>query len=180
LGEGLLDQEFKPVGREFGEGKAGEDRFAALLRKMAQVEEKKLNALHSKVLADDEAYITLLCDKEDSHIKDALMSNQKFANLLEEFGVDPPMKISQTTGKETYAFAKTDKGLQDLREHPDSTVQALVEARLGNKTTIEETRTERMIGIATRGVFPVPLKYSGAIRCPCGGEGHRPLRRGTT
>ena len=143
-------------------------KFSALLRlrelrKMAQVEEKKLNALHSKVLAGDEAYITLLCDKEDGHIKDALMSNPKFAELLAEFGVDIPMKISLTTGKEAYAFAKTDKGLQDLREHPDPTVQALVEARLGNKTTIEETRTERMIGIAKRGVFPVPLKYSGAI-----------------
>jgi DNA polymerase len=37
-----------------------------------------------------------------------------------------------------------------------------VAARLGNKTTLEETRTQRFIGMADRGKFPVPLRYYGA------------------
>lgn len=95
-------------------------------------------------------------DKKD------LMSNAKFASLLEELGVTPPKKISPTTGKETYAFAKTDPGLKALEDHEDDRVQALVAARLGNKSTLEETRTERFIQIAERGKFPVPIKYYAA------------------
>lgn len=94
--------------------------------------------------------------------KDVLMSNQKFAEALRELGVEPPMKISPTTGKEAYAFAKTDEAFKALEEHPDPDVQALVAARLGTKTTIEETRTERFIDMASRGEFPVPLRYYGA------------------
>lgn len=94
--------------------------------------------------------------------KDLLMSNPKFAELLKAFGVEPPMKVSHTTGKETYAFAKTDEEFKALLEHEDPRVQVLTAARLGNKSTIEETRTEQFIGIANRGVLPVPLKYAGA------------------
>jgi DNA polymerase len=37
-----------------------------------------------------------------------------------------------------------------------------VAARLGTKSTLEETRTERFIGIAKRGSLPVPLSYYAA------------------
>jgi len=93
---------------------------------------------------------------------DSLMSNPKFAELLKGLGVEPPMKISPTTGKETLALAKSDEGFKALADHPDDRVQALVAARLGNKTTLEETRTERMLGIAKRGAMPVPLSYYAA------------------
>lgn len=96
------------------------------------------------------------------HARDILMSNPKFAQALRSLGVEPPMKVSPTTGKQTYAFSKTDEGLKELQEHEDLRVQALVAARLGVKTTIEETRTERFIDMARRGAFPVPLKYYGA------------------
>lgn len=95
--------------------------------------------------------------------KDNLMSNPKFAALLIERGVTPPMKKSPMTGKETYAFAKTDEEFQTLAEHVDPEVQALVAARLGTKSTIEETRTESLIAIAERSpLLPIPLKYYGA------------------
>ena len=95
--------------------------------------------------------------------KSEIMSNPKFAKLLEDYGVEVPMKLSLRTGKMTYAFAKTDDGLKDLLEHPSLVVQALVAARLGVKSTIEETRTERFIGIANRmGRLPIPLNYYGA------------------
>jgi len=86
-----------------------------------------------------------------SATKDELMSNDKFAQLLSELGVDPPHKISPTTNREAWAFAKTDEDFKALANHPDDRVQALVAARHGNKTTFEETRTQRFIDIAKRG-----------------------------
>ena len=70
----------------------------------------------------------------------------------------PPMKTSPTTGKETFAFAKSDEAFKALLEHEDVRVQALVNARLGNKSTLEETRTQRFIDIAKRGLLPVPVR----------------------
>lgn len=96
--------------------------------------------------------------------KDQLMSNVKFAEALRSLNVEPPTKISPATGKETFAFSKTDEGFQALTEHEDPRVQALVAGRLGNKSTIEETRTENFIGIANRGLLAVPLKYCGAVK----------------
>ena len=101
--------------------------------------------------------------------KDDLMSNPKFAGILESFGVSPPMKVSPTTGKAAFAFAKTDPGMKALLEHPDERVQAVVAARMGVKSTLEETRTLRFIDIADRGAFPVPLKYSAARTHRLGG-----------
>ena len=95
-------------------------------------------------------------DKKD------LMSNPKFAELLKGVGVIPPMKTSPTTGKETYAFAKSDEAFKALLEHEDVRVQALVNARLGNKSTLEETRTQRFIDISKRGLLPVPVRYYAA------------------
>ena len=100
-----------------------------------------------------------------------LMSNQQFAELLEACGVTPPTKVSPTTGRQTFAFAKTDEEFKALLEHPDMRVQTLVAARLGVKSTIEETRTERLVEIAKRGKLPVPLKYCGAKTKRWSGEG---------
>ena len=94
--------------------------------------------------------------------RDLLMSNDKFADLLRSLKVDPPMKTSPKTGKQSYAFAKTDEEFKALAEHEDFRVQTLVGARLGNKSTLEETRTQRFIDIANRGRLPIPLKYYGA------------------
>ena len=99
---------------------------------------------------------------ESGITKDELMSNNKFASALEDLGVNPPKKISPTTGKETYAFAKSDEAFRALEDHPDLRVQALVAARIGLKSTLEETRTERFIGIGTRGMLPVPIRYYAA------------------
>jgi len=94
--------------------------------------------------------------------KETLMSNPKFADALKVLGVEPPTKVSATTGKETYAFAKTDEGFKSLITHENPNVRALVNARLGLKSTLEETRTERFIDIQKRGLFPAPTKYYAA------------------
>ena len=93
---------------------------------------------------------------------DTLMSNNKFADWLRSRGVEPPMKISPTTGREALAFSKTDKDFLALQDHEDVIIQTAVAARLGVKSTLEETRTERFIGIGSRGRLPVPLKYYAA------------------
>ena len=102
--------------------------------------------------------------------KDILMSNPKFAEVLTTFGVVPPMKISPANGKQTFAFSKTDEEFKALLEHPIPQVQGLVAARLGVKSTIEETRTERFLGIAERGALPVPLRYYAAHTGRWGGD----------
>jgi DNA polymerase I-like protein with 3'-5' exonuclease and polymerase domains len=117
-----------------------------LVRHLAEVRAKKEDLLNSVAV-----------DKE------TLMSNPKFAAILESMKIKVPMKESPTTGLQTYALAKTDEGFKALLEHEDPYVQALAAARIGNKSTIEETRTETFINIANRGKLPVPLKYSGAV-----------------
>jgi DNA polymerase len=121
---------------------------------------------HLEGVRERKAELFAACEA-DSEI---LNSNPKFADLLRSLGVEPPMKISPTTGKETYAFAKTDEGLKELLEHEDERVQAVVAARLGTKSTLEETRTERFIGIAKRGALPVPLSYYAAHTGRWGGS----------
>ena len=102
--------------------------------------------------------------------KDDLMSNPKLAAVLQSLGVTPPTKISTTTGKETYAFAKNDEEFKALLEHNNVLVQSIVAARLGVKSTLEETRTERFIGISSRGTMPVPLRYYAAHTGRWGGD----------
>lgn len=104
--------------------------------------------------------------------KDSLMSNDSFAEKLRALGIDPPTKTSLTTGKQIYAFAKTDFAMLELAEHDDPDVQALIAARMGHKSTLEETRTERFIKISNlqwpgrdpsaAPLMPLPLRYSGA------------------
>jgi DNA polymerase len=117
-----------------------------LVRHLAEVRAKKEELLNSVAV-----------DKE------TLMSNPKFAAILESMKIKVPMKESPATGNQTYALAKTDEGFKALLEHEDPYVQALAAARVGNKSTIEETRTETFINIANRGKLPVPLKYAGAV-----------------
>lgn len=105
----------------------------------------------------------LECETEED-VRKKLASNKQFAELLEELGVVVPMKESPTTGKQTYALAKTDAGLINLQNHKDTFIQELCRVRLGTKSTIEETRIERFIDIGSRnkGLLPIPLKYYGA------------------
>jgi DNA polymerase len=138
--------------RMFTEPKLTLDK-TALTDHLADVQAKK-EALMSK----------LNYDKAD------LMSNPKLADLLEFHGVVVPMKVSPANGKQTYAFAKSDEAFKELLEHENIQVQAIVAARLGVKSTLEETRTERFINIADRGTLPIPLRYYAAHTGRWGGD----------
>lgn len=92
-----------------------------------------------------------------------IASNESFAQLLREAGITPPTKISPTTRKQVYAFAKTDLDFTALLEHPDVRVHDLVNARLAVKSTIGETRAGRFLEAGKNGwSLPVLLNYYGA------------------
>ena len=93
-------------------------------------------------------------------------------------GVDVPRKISKTTGKATWALAKTDKEFKELEEHEDPRVQAIVAARLGHQSTLEESRSaalhddrsDRLAVHRHEGQCPDALRYSGAHTHRLSGE----------
>lgn len=102
-----------------------------------------------------------------------LMSSAKFKLQLESLGVAVEMKMSPT-GRLVPAFAKTDEFMEELKNHEDARVQVLAAARLGLKSTIEETRAAKMARIAglqwwsyrdgnprlySGGTMPIPLGY---------------------
>ena len=126
-------------------------------------------AVLSKHLTNVQAKKALLMEAVSTDKSD-LMSNPKLAELLQSLGVNPPTKVSIRTGKETWAFGKTDEGFKALLDHSDPRVQAIVAARLGVKSTLEETRTERFLEISTRGALPVPLRYYAAHTGRWGGD----------
>jgi DNA polymerase len=129
---------------------------ALLVSRLEEIKEEKTSLLNGL------KGILQVGDEEEVRAK--LASNPQFAAILKEFGVDPPMKISPATGKETFALAKNDEGFIELLEHEDPDVQQLCAVRLGTKSTIEESRIERFIGVGerNRGLLPIPLKYYGA------------------
>ena len=129
----------------------------AIATHLADVQRNKLELLAS----------AMLCGAQNG--KGDLMSNERFAELLRGVNCEPPKKISPVTGKWAYAFAKTDKEFIALEEHPDPAVQVLVAARTGHKSTLEESRSQRLLNIANltwRGnqqkLMPIPLRYGGA------------------
>ena len=129
--------------------------------------------------------MTALGVKCEADLKKKLMSNDKFAELLREYGVTPPTKVSPVTGKETWAFAKIDEEFTNLMEGGgnDSIIATMVATRLESKSTILESRTEAFAEIAQRGAYPFSLTYSGAkITHRWSGFGTNPqnLPRGST
>lgn len=105
-----------------------------------------------------------------------LRSNDKFAALLKAMGGITeaemeqgaqgsfiiPTKVSATTGKVTWAFSKTDLGFKELCESELPFVQALCQARLAAKSSIDETRCEKFLGYASYGFLPMGYKIGGA------------------
>jgi hypothetical protein len=89
-----------------------------------------------------------------------LQSAAKFQALLEAEGVE----IVYKDGKNGLipAFAKTDEFMRELQEDDDPRVRALVEARLGAKSTLLQTRAETLGYMSQRGPLCVYLRYAGA------------------
>lgn len=98
-----------------------------------------------------------------------LSSADRFAQLLRDEGIEPEMKDGKK--KQIYAFAKTDQFMRDLLESNNDRIRTLAEARLGEKSTIMQTRAATFGWMARRGPLCVYLNYAGAgtLR-PSGGD----------
>lgn len=126
----------------------------------------RMEVYHAKVIADKEATLAQLgVTKED------LQSSARFADLLRQLGTIPPTKPSpRSPTKLIYAFAKTDEAMKELCDDEDERVAALCTARLGAKSTGEETRCRRLLDMRSRGAITVPLRYYGASTSRWAGE----------
>lgn len=100
--------------------------------------------------------------------REELRSAERFAQLLREFGAEPPTKYSEKQGKMVYAFAKTDEGMRDLLQHDSPEVQLLAEARLGEKAAQDEKRSALFARLPAD--LPVPVGYARAHTGRHGGE----------
>jgi DNA polymerase I-like protein with 3'-5' exonuclease and polymerase domains len=98
-------------------------------------------------------------------------SNPQFASLLTSLGVEPPTKISETTGKVTWAFSKQDLGYKDLFLHEDPQIRELMQIRKRLKSTILESRVKRFLTVAERldNKMIFPLRYMSAATGRNGG-----------
>jgi DNA polymerase len=102
----------------------------------------------------------------------ALMSTAQFCEVLESLGVTVKTKISKK-GRVIPAIAKMDDFMAELTEYQeadDSTnfqVQTLANVRLAIRSTIEETRSEKFVAVASlpwsngQRMLPIPLRYGG-------------------
>jgi len=109
----------------------------------------------------DAALAEIFSDKKIDQVRTMVRSNPQFAKLLELLDVEVPMKVSPTTGKDTFAFAKNDLPFQRLMKHEDPRVRSLMDARITNKTSINETRAKKMI-VKSGHPLPIYLGYCGA------------------
>lgn len=113
-----------------------------------------------------------------------VMSTKRFQEALEALGVEIEYKDSPTskeadgvTPKQIPAFSKSDEFMEQLQNDPNPQVAALATARIGLKSTLEETRSQKLwrIGnlpwqtrldgkprIYSGGTMPIPLRYGGA------------------
>lgn len=105
-----------------------------------------------------------------------LRSNDKFAEVLRSIGGVTeeeaeqgksgtfiiPTKVSEKTGKTTWAFGKTDVAFKELCEHDDPKVQAVCQARLAAKSSIDETRCLKFLEYGSYGFLPMGYKIGGA------------------
>ena len=110
----------------------------------------------------------LKCDTEEE-VREKLSSNHKFADVLKSFDIPVPMKFSEKQKKDVPALAKKDEGFIALTEHDDPFIQQLCAVRLGTKSTLEEKRIERFIGMLIEhyaGKFPLWLAPAQIIVAP--------------
>jgi hypothetical protein len=153
--------------------------FDLLESALAEEKEKKRVALLDLAkVAAHEADPAWTEDQLLAAMRAIVMSQPRFALLLEQLGVAVPRKPSPTAKdadglpKMIPALAKTDKGMIDLLEYEDEAdpdrarrVQVAAGARLQVKTTQLETRLQTYINVGRTcdGMLPMPLNYCGAF-----------------
>lgn len=105
-----------------------------------------------------------LADQKFAITETEVRSREKFASALRERKVEPPTKLSPSTGNPTYAFAKSDEEFQALSKNADPVVRDLVSLRLHLASRLIQTRSKRFLDVTENGTkpLPIPLNYCGA------------------
>lgn len=139
-----------------------------------------LKEMQAQLLIDAGAKTTMNAPDRAERLEEfarELRSNIKFEAVLRSKGVEIEYKSNTADTGQIPAFAKTDEFMNKLQNSDDPEVQALAAARLGLRSTIEQTRGERLLGIAKlnwpsycRGNMPMPLKYGAAHTHRLGGD----------
>ncbi len=97
-----------------------------------------------------------------------LRSDDMMAGVLQQIGYEPPTKLSpkrkDADGNplRVWAFSKQDIEFMEMLESDDEELVALVEARLGVKSSLLQSRLTRLHALSRRGPMPMPLVYAGA------------------
>jgi DNA polymerase len=165
---------FKKMQRVF---RASELKLIDLVARMFIEPQVKLN---KDVL--EQNYQRVMTEKERVMAQVALVpksvfaSNQQFAKLLEDNGVEVPVKVSPRTGKMIPALAKNDWQFKELctDDTQPMLIQSLLAARTSVKSTLEETRSRNLLKLAqlpNLNAAPIALKYSGARTHRLSGDG---------
>lgn len=151
-----------------------------LIARMFIMPQVKLDAGALSVhLAEVQARKAEAFDRLSTVDRDIFSSQPRFAAYLTSLGVEVPLKPSPTGGGMIPALAKGDRAFREMCEDPSlpMDVQVALAVRLEAKSTIEETRTQRMLTQArlrwpdgTSGHLPVPLRYFAARTGRLGGD----------
>jgi DNA polymerase len=122
----------------------------------------------------------LFCSEDElvDKVRATLASAPKFQKFLERCEVEVPMKRSPTDPNRMIpALAKTDEGFIALTEHDDPLIAVAARARLDVKSTLLETRIEKLlsaVSVCPGNKLPIPLKYYGAHTGRWSGEQYNP------
>lgn len=95
--------------------------------------------------------------------KTVFSSNPKFQKLLEQEGFEVPMKESpRVPGKMIPCLALGDTEFLDMVNSENERLSLLCEARIAAKSTLLETRSEKLARIGKTGAWPFDVEMSGA------------------
>lgn len=155
LGEGFPDSEYELI----------DLTIKMFTNPQLAINDKELND-RKRILSQHklDLFTALNLNGTPDEIKKQLTSNIKFAEILKAHGIEIPMKRNSTNTRDIPALAKTDEAFIELSNSDDPAIAALCAARLGARSTGEESRIQRFLDIGARCNYwlPIPLKYYGA------------------
>lgn len=96
-----------------------------------------------------------------------LRSDAKFSALLTAAGVEVPTKPGKNGP--IPALAKSDDFIKDLLESDDDELRALAEARVGARSSLNQTRAERLLHMRERGLLCTYYSYAATHTTAWGG-----------
>ncbi len=115
-----------------------------------------------KIAADEAERKKVLLENLGVRSKE-LSSATQFAAILTGLGVEVEYKPSPRNPENMIpAVAKTDDFMKELLDDENEIISALAAARVGIRSTIDETRAGRLAASARRGKLPIYLGYCAA------------------